>query len=798
MERSIPVGTHLVVDGGRRVGPFSGIDLGGGLVLEGVSSPIIAGDVDVVQQPSVRNLKKKPNEKTKLAAKEKGKSEAPVEAALASKPRQSDTMVLDFGNTRLHGAIRTADGKSVRVDIPYGDLEKGREFFFEKALRPVLVTVASRQLDVLTLIFCSVKERSATKQALAVLQRHIERLIPSLAVETLEVSGYSVLERAGLQGEYNGQNIGVDRALRFHFAAKKARETRHAVAVVAAGTALTCEAVSAEGRILESLIGPGLTMSLDALHEHTAKLPSLAWNREALEPPEVWDTSNSMMRGVAFAEAGAVVNLVLLHGVRHLFVSGGDAAALCELLKPLLAKLDGVELTLAEGLETDSLFELGQDLLREKPGILPSALGVTAPKFVADAAGGAGSTSGVGTQFEGNDSARQIIESMSIARRRRLVSRTDEQSVDDFRRLGVRVEAQFAGRRLDSYLAERFKFHTRDKWHERIAAREVCIQPNAQRTPTAKPEPVVWVKHTYRLKNCDQIWLYQPPEHEPDSVMQCDVLGDDGDVVIFSKPGNLVIHAVGQYSRNTFLHVAERMGYGDAAPIHRIDRETSGILVCARSLSNRRAVADAFRDGAMRKMYLAVSKLSSDLPDRFRVAEPIGDAVGSKIRLKLWIGGAGAVDALTNFVVLSRSGDYALIACFPKTGRTNQIRIHLAAAGAWIVGDKMYYPDEEIFLEFYENGLTETVLAAVEFPRHMLHNVAIQGPDGLPPILSENPVICNFPADFSAFAPLSELMTLAGISADSAAQGGLFRRLFESWVDADFSDTPLLPYSIGR
>jgi 23S rRNA pseudouridine1911/1915/1917 synthase len=443
------------------------------------------------------------------------------------------------------------------------------------------------------------------------------------------------------------------------------------------------------------------------------------------------------------------------------------------------------------------LFAIGHELLREKPGLVPSSLAGVVPK-VALGAAGANSGSSVAAQFEGNDSARQIIESMSVARRRCFVPRNEEQGFDDFRRLGVRVEAQFAGRRLDSYLAARFKFHTRDKWHERIAAREVCIQPNAPRTPTTRPEPAVWVKHTYRLKNCDQIWLYQPPEHEPDSVMHCDVLGDDGDVVVFSKPGNLVIHAVGQYSRNTFLHVAERMGYGDAAPIHRIDRETSGILVCARSLPNRRAVADAFRDGVMRKMYLAVSKLSHDLPDRFRVAEPIGDAVGSKIRLKLWIGGAGAVEALTNFVVLSRSGDYALIACFPKTGRTNQIRIHLAAAGAWIVGDKMYYPDEEIFLEFYEKGLTETVLAATGFPRHMLHNVAIQGPEGLPPILSRSPVICNFPEDFAAFAPLAELMTRAGISQEPTAQSGLFRRLFESWVDADFSDTPLLPAPVER
>jgi 23S rRNA pseudouridine1911/1915/1917 synthase len=199
----------------------------------------------------------------------------------------------------------------------------------------------------------------------------------------------------------------------------------------------------------------------------------------------------------------------------------------------------------------------------------------------------------------------------------------------------------------------------------------------------------------------------------------------------------------------------------------------------------------------MEKMYLAVTRYNPSLPERFRVETPIGDAVNSLIRLKLWIGGANPLSARTHFVRLAVAGEYALYACFPKTGRTNQIRVHLAAVGAWIVGDKMYHADETVFLEFHEKGLTERVLRETLFPRHMLHNAAIRGPASLPSLLAESPVICPLPSDMMAFKPMDELLRAGNVSANPETQVAFLHGLIEEYGSRDFDDEPVVGNADG-
>lgn len=124
-------------------------------------------------------------------------------------------------------------------------------------------------------------------------------------------------------------------------------------------------------------------------------------------------------------------------------------------------------------------------------------------------------------------------------------------------------------------------------------------------------------------------------------------------------------------------------------------------------------------------MYLAIVKSKIDLPASFQVNLPIGKPEDSRIRLKLSVNFKFGKEAMTNFFVLSSHKDYYLLACFPLTGRTNQIRVHLSSIGAPIVGDKMYHSDENTFLEYFEDGLTENVLRKVEFKRQILHNAVL-------------------------------------------------------------------------
>jgi 23S rRNA pseudouridine1911/1915/1917 synthase len=385
-----------------------------------------------------------------------------------------------------------------------------------------------------------------------------------------------------------------------------------------------------------------------------------------------------------------------------------------------------------------------------------------------------------------------VLTSMLRARHRKAGRARPTPLLEDFRKLGGRFENVGVGERLDKFLADHYKFHTRRVWQERVLGGEILVQHNAPRLSSPHPTGLVRVKHTYHLKVYDQIWLFHPAEDEPDSVDSLEIVSDDGDCVVFSKPGNLVIHAAGMYIRNTFVNAARKMGYGDAAPVHRIDRETSGLLLCARSYEARQELSAAFREGTMKKMYLAVCKGRVDVPERFRIDLPMGDAVESRIRLKLWVNGTNSSQASTYFSKLAQFEDYTLLACYPQTGRTNQIRVHLAFAGLWIVGDKMYHPQEDVFLEFYEKGLTPWVEEQLCFPRHLLHNAGIKGPETLKSSVGHSAVFCPFTPDMLSFQPLIELMKNAHLPQEIEAQKEKLREFFEEDSEADFLAAPTL------
>lgn len=323
---------------------------------------------------------------------------------------------------------------------------------------------------------------------------------------------------------------------------------------------------------------------------------------------------------------------------------------------------------------------------------------------------------------------------------------------EEFLKLGARIEHAYEFMRVDAYLAKKFPFLSRVKWQKRIKNGEVRVSSNDRNIDTC-------LKTTYTLKKYDQLWYSQSLSsvekiENPgcDTSTQIDVIYDDGDVCIFSKPPHMVVHPVGIYGRHNFLTHIANMGYHDCAPVHRIDRETSGALVCARKSKTRREISQLFRENKITKFYLAITKGTAPVQEHFFVDEPIGTPENSAIRLKLWVNGKNSIPASTEFHLLAKKDDYHLFACFPKTGRTNQIRIHLASVGQWIVGDKMYHSDETVFLEFYEKGYTDWVHQNVLFPRHLLHNAGISIPGFTP-----NIVFAKIPQDIATYPIAADL-----------------------------------------
>jgi RluA family pseudouridine synthase len=362
-------------------------------------------------------------------------------------------------------------------------------------------------------------------------------------------------------------------------------------------------------------------------------------------------------------------------------------------------------------------------------------------------------------------------------------------SKEHFRKLGVLLENITEPQRIDAYLAKKFQFHSRKIWYTRIENHELLVEHCANKNRKKEIE-LIQVKPTYKIKNYDQIWIFHPPECEPDLFKKIDLVFDDGDVCVFAKPPHMVVHAAGMYGKNNFINVVAKMGDTSCFPVHRIDKETSGILLCARQSSTRKLISLAFRQGHIQKMYLAVTKGLRFLPEKFRVHLPIGTPEQSFIRLKLWVHGQNAQHAETWFSKLATFEDYTLFACLPQTGRTNQIRIHLAAIGHWIVGDKMYHKNEQVFLEFYEKGLTSWVQEQVLFHRHMLHNVAIMAPKIPLPALSEKPIVCELDFDLRQSEIVKNLCQKIPLSENISEQKKYFEHIFLQLHQTDFYQFP--------
>jgi 23S rRNA pseudouridine1911/1915/1917 synthase len=172
---------------------------------------------------------------------------------------------------------------------------------------------------------------------------------------------------------------------------------------------------------------------------------------------------------------------------------------------------------------------------------------------------------------------------------------------------------------------------------------------------------------------------------------------------------------------------------GQVSIVNRLDRETSGLVLVAKTAAAAREFGLLMQRHSLRKEYLAIVW---GWPEwEYKLVDAPVDRQGkhqdSVIWLKQMIHAAGAA-AQTEFFVERRfrrstsSGDrFSVIRAIPRTGRTHQIRVHLASIGHPIVGDKIYGPDEQLYLRFIETGWTHELEQRLLLPRHALHSAKL-------------------------------------------------------------------------
>jgi 23S rRNA pseudouridine1911/1915/1917 synthase len=202
--------------------------------------------------------------------------------------------------------------------------------------------------------------------------------------------------------------------------------------------------------------------------------------------------------------------------------------------------------------------------------------------------------------------------------------------------------------------------------------------------------------------------------------------------LVCNKPAHLLIHptkpdgTITLWHQLTQLLAFEIASGGQVSIITRLDRETSGLVLVAKTRDAARDLHTLIERQRLTKHYLAIV-WGWPAKTEFEVGQPLlrqGTIAPSKIWLKQTVHPSG-YPARTKFRIKTRfenqQGKFALLECEPLTGRTHQIRVHLAFSGHPIVGDKIYGPDEDCYLEFIENGWTPALADRLLIDHHALH-----------------------------------------------------------------------------
>ncbi len=280
------------------------------------------------------------------------------------------------------------------------------------------------------------------------------------------------------------------------------------------------------------------------------------------------------------------------------------------------------------------------------------------------------------------------------------------------------VEPAYTGWRLDRYLQLRIKRLSRTRIAEMIR-RILTLNDKAVRKPGV------------RVKRGDRILIRRPAPVEPDVPCHFEELARGPGYMAVHKPAGLPVHPTAHYLHNT-LTALVRKRYGDDSGMnmaHRLDRETSGIVLFGTDPASTRLLKLSFQEKLVKKQYLAL--VHGDFTQECEVTEPIGPAPDSVIRLRMGVRPDGQ-QSRTRFVPVEQFGEYTLVRAHPHTGRQHQIRVHLEHLGHPVVGDKIYGHPDSFFLSIVKHGSTPESRRCLLLDRHALHasDIRFPIPDG--------------------------------------------------------------------
>jgi 23S rRNA pseudouridine1911/1915/1917 synthase len=255
----------------------------------------------------------------------------------------------------------------------------------------------------------------------------------------------------------------------------------------------------------------------------------------------------------------------------------------------------------------------------------------------------------------------------------------------------IELRVQEGGIRLDKYLSDRGAGLSRSAVQRLIDRSEITVNGEI-------------VKASYKVKAGDRLVASLPAEEgtlPSAEAIPLRIVYEDDVLLVVDKPAGMVVHPAPGHASGTLVnavlaHCPDLAGSGEERPgiVHRLDRDTSGLILIAKSEKVQRALQRQFQDRQVYKAYLAL--LDGHLqPAWGRIEAAIGRDPNHRQRMAILPGGR---EAVTEYHVLEQfshpvgpaAGDYCLVEVEPRTGRTHQIRVHLSSIGHPVVGDPVY------------------------------------------------------------------------------------------------------------
>jgi 23S rRNA pseudouridine1911/1915/1917 synthase len=291
------------------------------------------------------------------------------------------------------------------------------------------------------------------------------------------------------------------------------------------------------------------------------------------------------------------------------------------------------------------------------------------------------------------------------------------------------IEIHEEGIRLDQFIKSNFENWSREVIKKKIKSGEVVI---SNRKPPHRPNSKVHSKEiitliTNKSTHEDEYWNGELLKLQTSP----DIIFEDKNLVVISKPTFMTTHPTGKRLFNCATVFFEDKYKKKLHSIHRLDRETSGVLLLGRNPSTANELTKEFENSEVLKCYFFIAKKNDEYKNdlTFNANQRLEAHDNSLKRVLIEAypeESTSGKHATTSFQILEQEGDYVIGLAFPRTGRQHQIRVHAQVHGLPLIGDKIYLRGYPMFQRFKDGLATAEDHQEMQHYRHALHSIALR------------------------------------------------------------------------